>query len=164
MQLSQDLLLYIGQNYLKDTLCIKKLFYHNKDDKLQLILFGEVLHYYKLFSKTTVPLRFLTKFSHRWFTNNLSQKVPRSIEAFDRRWYRLHIDRMFIDFSKLKWECDVLVTFESTWDDESLNISLEYINDNNNEVVSTIDDDELEYYQPNIYKKLKQFIFKRIIN
>ena len=49
MQLSQDLLLYIGQNYLKDTLCIKKLFYHNKDDKLQLTLFGEVLHYYKLF-------------------------------------------------------------------------------------------------------------------
>ena len=61
MQLSQDLLLYIGQNYLKDTLCIKKLFYHNKDDKLQLTLFGEVLHYYELFSKTTVPLRFLTK-------------------------------------------------------------------------------------------------------
>jgi hypothetical protein len=58
MQLSQDLLLYIGQNYLKDTLCIKKLFYHNKDDKLQLILFGEVLHYYKLFSKTTIPLQF----------------------------------------------------------------------------------------------------------
>ena len=164
MQLSQDLSLYIGQNYLKDTLCIKKLFYHNKDDKLQLILFGEVLHYYKLFSKTTVPLRFLTKFSHRWFSNNLSQKVPRSIEAFDRRWYKLHTDRMFIDFSKLKWECDVLVTFESTWDDESLNISLEYINDNNNEVVSTIDDDELEYHQPNIYKKLKQFILRRIIN
>ena len=164
MQLSQDLLLYIGQNYLKDTLCIKKLFYHNKDDKLQLILFGEVLHYYKLFSKTTVPLRFLTKFSHRWFTNNLSQKVPRSIEAFDRRWYKLHIDRMFIDFSKLKWDCDVLVTFESTWDDESLNISIEYINDNNNEVVHSIDDDDLEYYQPNIYKKLKQFILRRIIN
>ena len=70
MQLSQDLLLYIGHNYLKDILCIKKLFYHNKDDKLQSILFGEVLHFYKLFSKTTVPLRFLTKFSHRWFTNN----------------------------------------------------------------------------------------------
>ena len=164
MQLSQDLFLYIGQNYLKDTLCIKKLFYHNKDDKLQLILFGEVLHYYKLFSKTTVPLRFLTKFSHKWFTNNLSQKVPRSIEAFDRRWYKLHIDRMFIDFSKLKWDCDVLVTFESTWEDESLNISIEYINDNNNEVVHSIDDDDLEYYQPNIYKKLKQLILRRIIN
>lgn len=164
MQLSQDLLLYIGQNYLKDTLCIKKLFYHNKDDKLQLILFGEVLHYYRLFSKTTVPLRFLTKFSHKWFTNNLSQKVPRSIEAFDRRLYKLHIVRMFIDFSKLKWDCDVLVTFESTWDDESLNISIEYINDNNNEVVDTIDDEELEYFQPNIYKKLKQFILRRIIN
>ena len=164
MQLSQDLLLYIGQNYLKDTLCIKKLFYHNKDDKLQLILFGEVLHYYKLFSKTTVPLHFLTKFSHRWFTNNLSQKVPRSIKGFEGYLYKLHIDKMFYEFSKLKWECDVLVTFESTWEDESLNISIEYINDNNNEVVSTIDDDELEYHQPNIYKKLKQFILRRIIN
>ena len=71
---------------------------------------------------------------------------------------------MFIDFSKLKWDCDVLVTFESTWDDESLNISIEYINDNNNEVVHSIDDDDLEYYQPNIYKKLKQFILRRIIN
>ena len=158
MQLSQDLLLYIGQNYLKDTICIKKLFYHNKDDKLQLILFGEVLHYYKLFSKTTVPLRFLTKFSHRWFTNNLSQKVPRSIEAFDRRWYKLHIDKMFIDFSKLKWDCDILITFESTWDDESLNIIIEYINYNNNEVVYTIIDDYLQYFQPNIYKKLKRLI------
>ena len=174
MQLSQDLLLYIGQNYLKDTLCIKKLFYHNKDDKLQLILFGEVLYYYKLFSKTTVPLHFLTKFSHRWFTNNLSQKVPRSIKGFEGYLYRLHIDKMFDDFSKLKWECDVLITFESTWDDtrcaavttsrESLNISIEYINDNNNEVVDTIDDEELEYFQPNIYKKLKQFILRRIIN
>ena len=164
MQLSQDLLLYIGQNYLKDTICIKKLFYHNKDDKLQLILFGEVLHYYKLFSKTTVPLHFLTKFSHRWFFNNLSQKVPRLIKGFEGYLYRLHIDKMFNDFCKLKWECDVLVTFESTWDDESLNISIEYINDNNNEVVHSIDDDDLEYYQPNIYKKLKQFILRRIIN
>ena len=68
-----------------------------------------------------------------------------------------------IDFSKLKWDCDVLVTFESIWD-KSLNISIEYINDNNNEVVHTIDEDELEYYQPNIYKKLKQLIFKKIIN
>ena len=68
---------------------------------------------------------------------------------------------MFIDFSKLKWDCDVLVTFESTWDDESLNISIEYINDNNNEVVHSIDDDELEYYQPNIYKKLKIIHFKK---
>ena len=71
---------------------------------------------------------------------------------------------MFYEFSKLKWECDVLVTFESTWDDESLNISIEYINDNNNDVVHTIDDDDLEYYQPNIYKKLKQLIFKKKIN
>ena len=68
---------------------------------------------------------------------------------------------MFDDFCKLKWECDVLVTFESTWDDESLNISIEYVNDNNNEVVDTIDDDKLEYHQPNIYKKLKQLIFKK---
>ena len=164
MQLSEDILLYIGQNYLKDKICIRKLFYHNKDDKLQVLLFGEVLHYYKLFSKTTVPLCYLTKYSHRWFSNNLSQKVPRPIKGFEGYLYKLNIDKMFDDFSKLKWECDVLVTFESTWDDESLNISIEYINENNNEVVRTIDDDELEYYQPNIYKKLKQLIFKKIIN
>ena len=38
MKLSQDTLFYIGQNYLKTALCIKKMFYHNKDDELQLIL------------------------------------------------------------------------------------------------------------------------------
>ena len=164
MQLSEDILLYIGQKYLKDKICIRKLFYHNKDDKLQVLLFGEVLHHYKLFSKTTVPLCYLTKFSHRWFSNNLSRKVPRSIEAFDRRWYKLHIDRMFIDFSKLKSKCDILITFESWWDDESLDISIEYIDNNNCEVLYTIKPDDLQYCQPNIYKKLKQLIFKKIIN
>ena len=73
MQLSEDILLYIGQNYLKDTLHIKKIFYHNKDDKLQLILFGKVLHYNKLFSKTTIPLNFLTKCSNTWFANNFKK-------------------------------------------------------------------------------------------
>ena len=56
MKLSQDILFYIGQNYLKTALCIKKMFYHNKDDEAQLILYGEVLHKYKCFSKTTLPL------------------------------------------------------------------------------------------------------------
>ena len=50
------------------------MFYHNKDDELQLILFGKVLHYDKLFSKTTTPLTFLTKCSNTWFANNFKKK------------------------------------------------------------------------------------------
>jgi len=42
MQLSEDILFYIGQKYLKDKPHIKELFYYNKDDKLQELLFGEV--------------------------------------------------------------------------------------------------------------------------
>ena len=87
MQLSEDIFLYIGQNYLKDTLHIKKMFYHNKDDKLQLILFGTVLHYNKLFSKTTIPLKFLTKCSHTWFANNFTKYVPRSFMPYEREAY-----------------------------------------------------------------------------
>ena len=61
MQLSEDILLHIGQKYLKDILCIKTLFYYNKDDKLEEILFGEVLYTHILFSKTTIPADFLLK-------------------------------------------------------------------------------------------------------
>ena len=59
MQLSEDILLYIGQNYLKDKICIRKLFYHNKDDKLQVLLFGEVLYIHKHFPKTRILSEFL---------------------------------------------------------------------------------------------------------
>ena len=45
VSLSKDILLYIGQNYLNDRLCIKKLFYHHKDDELQKTLFDEVLYF-----------------------------------------------------------------------------------------------------------------------
>ena len=51
MQLSEDILFYIGQNHLKDKPHIKKLFYHNKDDKLQELLFGEVLSIHKHYPK-----------------------------------------------------------------------------------------------------------------
>ena len=56
MQLSEDILFYVGQNDLKDKPHIKKLFYYNKDDKLQELLFGEVLYKHKQFPKTTIPL------------------------------------------------------------------------------------------------------------
>ena len=59
MQLSSDILLFIGQNYLQDTLYIKKLFYHFEDNELQKILFGEVLYKYKQYLKTTLPLDFI---------------------------------------------------------------------------------------------------------
>ena len=101
MQLSEDILLYIRQNYLKDTLCIKKLFYHNIDDKLQLTLFGEVLHYYKLFSKTSIPLHFLSKCSHTWVSNNLLKHVPRSIEPTVHKMYRDYITDLGTYFVKL---------------------------------------------------------------
>ncbi len=59
MQLSEDILFYVGQNYLKDKPHIKKLFYHNKDDKLQELLFGEVLYIHKHFPKTRISSGFL---------------------------------------------------------------------------------------------------------
>ena len=37
MKLSQDILFYIGQNYLKTALCIKNMFYHITDDEFQFI-------------------------------------------------------------------------------------------------------------------------------
>ena len=101
MQLSEDILFYVGQNYFKDKPHIKKLFYHNKDDKLQLILFGKVLHYNKLFSKTTIPLKFLTKCSHTWFANNFTENVPRSVIFYEREAYSEYITDMWIEFFKL---------------------------------------------------------------
>ena len=59
MQLSEDILFYIGQNYLKDKQHIKKLFYYNKDDKLQELLFGEVLYIHKHYPKTRISSGFL---------------------------------------------------------------------------------------------------------
>ena len=61
MKLSEDILFHIGQNYLKDKQHIKKLFYHNKDDKLQELLFDEVPYTHKHFPKTTIPLDCLLK-------------------------------------------------------------------------------------------------------
>ena len=118
----------------------------------------------KLFSKTTIPLNFLTKCSHTWFANNFTKHVPRSDEPYERGMYRDYITDMWVDFLRLKSKCDILITFESWWDDESLDISIECIDNDNCKVVYTIKPDDLQYYQPNIYKKLKQLIFKKIIN
>ena len=59
MQLSEDILFYIGQKYLKDKPHIKELFYYNKDDKLQELLFGEVLYIQKHYPKTRTSSGFL---------------------------------------------------------------------------------------------------------
>ena len=76
MELSQDILFYIGQNYLKTALCVKKMFYHNKDDELQLILYGEVLHKYKLFSKTTLPLSYIYfKNENHWIHKKMAKYI-----------------------------------------------------------------------------------------
>ena len=79
--------------------------------------------------------------------------------------YRDELTDMWVDFLRFKKsKCDILVTYESWWDDEILDISIEYIDYVNCKVVYTIKPDDLQYYQPNIYKKLKQLIFKKIIN
>ena len=76
MKLSQDILFYIGHNYLKTALRIKKMFYHNKDDELQLILYDEVLHKYKLFSKTTSPLSYIYfKYENYWMYNTMLKAI-----------------------------------------------------------------------------------------
>ena len=77
--------------------------------------------------------------------------------------YRDELTDMWVDFLRLKSKCDILITFESWWwDDESLDISIEYIEYDNCQVVYTIKPDDLQYYQPNIYKKSKQLFFKKI--
>ena len=73
MQLSSDILFFIGQNYLQDTLYIKKLFYHFEDDELQKILFGEVLYKHKQYPKTTLPLDFIlpNRDNDKWIFDNI---------------------------------------------------------------------------------------------
>ena len=78
--------------------------------------------------------------------------------------YRDEITDMWVDFLRLKSKWDILITFESWWDDESLDICIEFIDYVDCKVVYTIKPDDLQYYQPKIYKKIKQRIFKKIIN
>ena len=76
MQLSEDILFYIGQKYLKDKPHIKELFYYNKDDKLQELLFGEVLYVHKHFPKTRISagFLFLKKNPNEWMYINATDQ------------------------------------------------------------------------------------------
>ena len=76
MQLSEDILFYIGQKYLKDKPHIKELFYYNKDDKLQELLFGEVLYIHKHFPKTRISagFLFLKKNPNEWMYINATDQ------------------------------------------------------------------------------------------
>ncbi len=96
MQLSEYILLQIGQNYLKDTQHIKKLFYHNEDDKLQELLFDEGPYTHKQFPKTTIPLDGVLKNPNEWMCINGIKKftnVEYSLFEVCER-VRMTIDRL----------------------------------------------------------------------
>lgn len=186
MQLSQDILLYIGQNYLKDLLCIKKLFYYYKDDELQTILFGEVLYKHKQLPKTTIPLDFISpdrNSASAWYrkhtniTNNnqwifynltpfhqLKKNIFNSIDEFCDLFIALR-DRQSND------EYQIYLTFEKK---KQLLIKLEYIiyNGYDNEPVIysdefisyTLSHEKLRHTIPDVYKTIKKEIYKQIIN
>ncbi len=158
MQLSEDILLYIGQNYLKDTLHIKKLFYHNEDDKLQELLFDEVLYKHKQFPKTTIPLVCVLE------TPNQLMILNGIVEEFLELVYELYKRGIDHDYQ-------VLLTFEITNDD--FIVKVEYVVERDNyetkiycidEILPVIDDEYINKRVPGVYKKLKQLILKNFIN
>ena len=158
MQLSQDLLLYIGQNYLKNTQHIKKLFYHNEDNKLQELLFGEVLYKHKQFPKTTIPLDCVLE------PPNQMMILNGIVEEFLDLAYELY--KKGIDY-----EYQVLVTFEIINDVPT--VEVEYVVKRNNheptiycidKLVSVIDDEYINKRVPGIYKRLEQLVLKKFIN
>jgi len=167
MKLSEDILLYIGQNYLKDTQHIKKLFYHNKDDKLQELLFGEVLYIHKHFPKTRISAWFLfvKKNPNEWMYINGTEED--SIDSSVDEYLNL-IGEIFnrIDDD----EYHIYITFEIINDDPT--VEIEYVWKGFDEpaiysidrISFTIDNETINKYLPDIYKKLKQLILKKCIN
>ena len=158
MQLSEDILLRIGQNYLKDTLHIKKLFYHNEDDKLQELLFDEVLYKHKQFPKTTIPLDCVLE------TPNQLMILNAIVDEFLELAYELY--KKGIDY-----EYQVLVLFEITNND--FIVKVEYVVERVNhepaiycidELLSVIDDEYINKRIPGIYKRLGLLVLKKIIN
>ena len=158
MQLSEDILLYIGQNYLKDTQYIKKLFYHNEDNELQEILFNEVLYKHKQFPKTTISL-------------NCIRENPNQL---------IILDGIIDDFLGLAYELykkgidydyNVLVTFEITNID--FMVEVKYLVDRDNyepkiyhidEILPIIDNEYINKRVPGIYKRLGLLVLKKFIN
>ena len=169
MKLSQDILFYIGQNYLKTALCIKKMFYHNKDDELQLILYGEVLHKYKLFSKTTLPLSYIYfKNENHWIHKKMAkiyisilhllnhgfesiQTLHKSEELYEKtlEYYDKNLYEIYITFQ----------TKEKT--KKKLIIKIEYINRESNVSVFNF---TLTKDSPFNLEEIKHLIYKRVIN
>ena len=167
MRLSEDILFYIGHNYLKDTLCIKKLFYYNKDDKLQDLLFGEVLYIHKHFPKTrtSAGFLFLKKNPNEWMYINGTEED--SIDSSVDEYLNL-IGEIFerIDYS----EYQIYITYETINDDLIVKIEYVWIGFDEPTIYSidrisfTIDNETINKYLPNIFKKLKQLIFKKCIS
>ncbi len=158
MQLSEDILLYIGLNYLKDTQHIKKLFYHNEDNKLQELLFGEVLYKHKQFPKTTIPLDCVLENPNQLLILN------GIVEEFLDLAYELY--KKGIDY-----EYQVLVTFEITNID--FIVRVEYVVDRDNyepkiyyidELLHIIDDEYINKRVPGIYKRLEKLVLNKFIN
>jgi len=173
--ISSDLLCFIGQKYLKDTLCMKKLFHKCKDDELQKILFGEVLYKHNQFPKTTIPLKFFFSNvnSNIWIFNSMFHYVMFTndssliIDNFDE-----HNEIMDeLNNRQSKDEYQIYLTFEK---ETHLLIKLEYICYNgyeNEEVLYnesiinyTIDIEKLRLYLPNVYKRIVKQLNKRFFN
>ena len=168
MQLSSDILFFIGQNYLQDTLYTKKLFYHFEDDELQKILFGEVLYKHKQYPKTTLPLDFILpdRNNNYWIYEKTKYRLNRYV--FN------HLDLTMEMHSKAnKDEYKMFITFEKILK-KGLSIKIEYIcyNGYDNEPVIysdefisySIDNKELKIYSPHVHKILIKTIYKKIIN
>ena len=164
---SSDLLCFIGQNYLKDILCIKKLFYHFEDDELQKILFGEILYKHNQFPKTTLPLDFIFPCvdTNEWIFHNLKplhklKKITfNSIDDYDDFIFAIY-DR------KYEWAYKIYLTFEK---EKHLSIKLEYTCYNgyeNEEVLNnyTIDNEKLKQYIPHVYKRIVKELNNRFFN
>ena len=158
MKLSEDILLYIGQNYLKGTLHIKKLFYHNEDDKLQELLFDEVLYKHKQFPKTIIPLDCVLE------PPNQMMILNGIVEEF--------LELAYESYKKgIDYEYYVLVTFEIINDVPTVEVdyvvewgdhgSTNYCID---ELVSIIDDEYINKRVPGIYKRLGLLVLKKFIN
>ena len=161
---SSDLLSFIGHKYLKDTLCIKKLFYHHKDDELQKILFGEVLYKHKQYPKTTLPLDFILPdrnnnywiydyWLNRYSVFNHLALTPAMLANKDEY-------KIFITFEKILKK-RLLIKIEyicyNGYDNEPVTYNEEFVR-------YSIDNKELKTYSPIIHKILIIMIYKQIIN
>jgi len=170
MQLSTDIFLYIGQNYLKNILCIKKIFYHYEDNDLQKLLFNEVLYKYKTFIKTTLPFNFIipNKNNNAWIFHNIKQLDKlKKYKSYSNENYNSFVNDVYNRIREDEYQ--IYLTFEK---EKHLLIKLEYIcyNGYDNEIIEysdtisnyTIDNENLKFYLPKIYKTLKNKIYHKV--